>query len=138
MAINRALRSLHPDIVDDVIAGIKEAGGRVIRHAATDLLQINGEFSVSVVVVRCRETPAGSLRWHIRLDRGLLPDLTIAVRMNRSNTVAQDYLILPTIDMSSRAFRVQEYNGISLDAYLFETLSPVFEMAERVALKEVA
>ena len=55
---------MHPQIVTDTIAGIKSAGGRVEQHPATDLLTINGEFTASIVVVRCRETAAGSLRWH--------------------------------------------------------------------------
>ncbi|MBX9841280.1 MAG: recombinase family protein [Xanthobacteraceae bacterium] len=136
--VNRHLRRLHPDVVAGVIAGIEQAGGRVTQDAASDLLMINEEFSVSVAVVRCHETPAGSLRWTIRLDRGLYPDVTVAVRMNRLNAQARDYLILPSIDMDRDVLRVAEHNGISLDSYLFDTLEPLFEMTERVSLKEVA
>jgi len=135
--VNRSLRRLHPDIVADVIDEIERSGGRVDRDAETDVLTVNGEFSVSVVVVRCRETSAGSMRWHIRLDRGLIPDLTVAVRMDSSNINARDYLILPSLDMQERVLRVGEYNGISLDGYLFDSLEPLFAMAERVSLKEV-
>ncbi len=34
--------------------------------------------------------------------------------------------------------RVAEYNGISLDAYMFDSLDPLFEMAGRLSLREVA
>lgn len=136
--INRSLRRLHPDIVADVTAGITEAGGTVVHNQNNDLLTVNGEFSVSVVVVRCTETKAGFMRWCVRLDRGLLPDVTIAVRMDRSNISARDYLILPSFDMDRKVLRVGEHNEISLDAYLFDSLDPLFEMAERVPLSEVA
>ena len=63
--------------------------------AATDLLTINGEFTLSLVLVRCRQTAAGSLRWQIHLDTGLLPDLTVAVRMDALNKQALDYYLLP-------------------------------------------
>jgi hypothetical protein len=78
--INRFLRTLYPDVLAETIAGIEAAGGRVERNAITDLLTINGEFSASIVIVRCRETDAGSLRWHVRFDTSLSPDITIAVR----------------------------------------------------------
>lgn len=136
--INRALRRLHPDIVREVIAGIQKAGGQVTGSPEIGLLTVNEELLISVVVVRCRERSTGSLRWHLRLDRSLHPDLTIAVRMDRSNSAALDYLILPTIDMNEGVLRTAEYNGISLDAYRFDTLNLIFEMAERVSLKEVA
>lgn len=136
--INRALRRRHPDVVAAAIAGIERAGGTVSQSSTPDLLIVNGEFSVSIIVVRCRETPAGSMRWTIRLDRGLLPDVTVAVRMNRLNIHARDYLILPSIDMDRLVMHVAEHNGISLDAYLFDSFDPLFEMAERVALMEVA
>jgi DNA invertase Pin-like site-specific DNA recombinase len=136
--INRSLRRLHPDVVADVKAGIECAGGQIAEDSETELLVVNGEFSVSIVIVRCRETAAGSMRWHVRLDRGLFPDLTVAVRMDRSNISARDYLILPSLDMDEHVLRVGEHNGISLDGYLFDSLDSLFEMAERVPLKEVA
>jgi hypothetical protein len=58
--------------------------------------------------------------------------------MNRLNATARDYLILPTIDMERHVMYVAEHNGIWLDAYLFDSLDPLFEMAERVSLKECA
>ena len=58
--INRELRRLHPQIVTRHDAGNKEsAGGSVDQDAATDLLTINGEFTASIVVVRCRHDRCG-------------------------------------------------------------------------------
>ncbi len=136
--INRALRRMHPNIVADVIAGIKQAGGSVKQDPATDLLTVNDEFTTSIVVVRCRTTPAGSLRWQIRFDVGLWPDITVAVRMDEPNQSALDYYLLPRIDMTGPRLRLAEDNGISLDAYRFETLEALFGLAARAELLEVA
>jgi hypothetical protein len=136
--INRALRRLHPTVIAEVVDGLKRFGGRVSQDEASELLIVNDEFSASAIIARCRETTGGQLRWRVRLERSLLPDVTIAVRMDGSNIAARDYLILPTLYMDEQVLRLQEHNGILLDAYLFDTLEPLFEMAERVSLKEVA
>jgi DNA invertase Pin-like site-specific DNA recombinase len=138
IAINRVLRRLHPQIVTSTIAGIEQAGGCVKQDPSTDLLTINDEFTASVVVVRCRTTPAGSLRWQIRFDTGLWPDITVAVRMNHPNQEALDYYLLPRIDMTASCLRLAEDNGISLDAYRFESLDAFFDLSARTELLEVA
>ena len=136
--INRALRRMHPTIVDAVIAGIEQAGGSVKQDPATDLLRVNSEFTASVVVVRCRTTHAGSLRWQIRFDVGLWPDVTVAVRMDERNQKALDYYLLPRLDMTAPQLRLSQDNGIWLDAYRFETLEGLFDLAARAKLLEVA
>ncbi len=136
--INRRLRELHPDIVAQTIAGIEASGGKVERHPRTDLLTINGEFTASLVIVRCSETNAGSLRWNIRFDTSLNPDITIAVRMDRLNRKPLDYYLLPSLDMTLPRIRLAEHNGLSHDAYRFEALDPLFDMAVHVPVPEVA
>jgi hypothetical protein len=136
--INRALRRLYPQIVTDTIAGMEKEGAWVERDSATDLLTINGEFKASIVVVRCETTPAGSLRWQIRFDVGLWPDITVAVRMDQQNRNPLDYYLLPRIDMTRPRLRLAENNGVSLDAYRFDTLEGLFGLAARVELPEAA
>ena len=138
LEINRALRRLHPTIVAEVIDGIRSAGGQVVRDTETDLLTINCEFTASLVVVRCLSTAAGSLRWKIRLDTPLKPDLTIAVRMRAENGRALDYYLLPRLDMRQAVLRLCEYNGLSLDAYRFESLEALYRMAARASLRKAA
>jgi hypothetical protein len=135
--INRSLRAMHPEILAATIAGIEHAGGAV-APAADDLLRVNDEFTVSIVIARCMETAAGSLRWRIHLDTGLLPDITLAVRMQHQNQSVLDYYLLPTLDMTRGNLRLAEANGVSLDSYRFETLDQLFEMAARMQLLEVA
>ena len=112
--------------------------GTVEQDPATELLNVNGEFTASIVVVRCRTTTAGSLRWRIRFDFGLWPDITVAVRMDGLNQNHLDYYLLPRIDMTAARLQLAEDNGISLDAYRFPTLEAFFALAARVSLREVA
>jgi len=136
--INRALRRMHPQIVAATIAGIQKVGGSVVQDPATDLLTINSEFTASIVVVRCRMTVAGSLRWQIRFDVGLWPDITVAVRMDQPNREPLDYYLLPRIDMTAPHLGLAQDNGASLDAYRFDTLEAFFSLTARTELLEVA
>ena len=136
--INRTLRAMHPNVVAQTIEGIKSVGGEVEHDQTKDLLVINREFTASLVIVRCQLTEAGSLRWHVRFDFGLAPDITIAVRMDRSNRNALDYYLLPRIDMTAPRLRLSENNGIYLDDYRFDGLEALFQLSERVSLSEVA
>jgi DNA invertase Pin-like site-specific DNA recombinase len=135
---NRFLRTLHPGVVAEMVAAIEGVGGTVLRDSATDLLTINGEFTASIVIVRCFETGAGALRWKMRFDVGLQPDITIAARMNRGNTGALDYYLLPRLDFSIAKLRMAEENGLRLDAYRFETLEPFLELTARTVIRRAA
>lgn len=138
LQINRKLRELHPGIVSDVITGIEAAGGLVIVDEETDILGINREFTASVVIVRCFQTSAGSLRWKVRLDTALNPDITVVARMNEDNEYPRDFYILPRLDMRSALLRLAEYNGLSFDAYRFDDLSSFYRMAARRRLRNAA
>src|SRR3546814_9582084 len=110
----------------------------VRRAEETDLLDVNGEFSLSVVIARCKESPAGALRWQLRFDTGLDPDITIAMRMDARNRRPLDFYIFPRIDVASAQIRLAEENGLSLDAYCFDTLDTLYELAVPVRIQEAA
>lgn len=133
--INRRLRVRHAEVVKAVVERIKELGADVAFDEATELLNLNGELRVSVVICRHRETTGGSSRWVVRLDAGLKPDITVAVRMESDNEGVRDYYLLPGLDMTWEKLRVAEENGIYLDGYRFETLDRFFEMAERAKVE---
>jgi DNA invertase Pin-like site-specific DNA recombinase len=128
---NRALRRLHPSVINDVMDGVIASGGSVVQDPMTDLLWINKEITVAVVIARCKLTAAGSTRWKIRLDTPHRPDLTIAVRMDRDNARPHDYYLLPQIDMREAVLRMAEHNGLSLDAYRFTSLDDFYALTAR-------
>jgi DNA invertase Pin-like site-specific DNA recombinase len=136
--INRKLRQLHADIVKDTVSRIETMGGSVRIESKTELLIINEELKASLVICRCYETQGLAYRWHIRLDAGLQPDITIAVRMDAKNEKPLDYYLLPALDIENPRRRIAEYNGRALDTYRFDTLEPFFLMTERIAIPEVA
>lgn len=136
--INRSLRQMHPELVSETIEKIQELGGSVEVDPDTGLLWINREFTASLVISRCQETAAGSLRWNIRLETGLSPDITVVVRMAHGNNEPLDYYLLPAIDMTLPRLRLAEENGISLDIYRFDNLDYLHRLAQRISLKEVA
>jgi hypothetical protein len=136
---NRALRALHPDVVQEVIGGIESAGGSVRRDPVSDLLHINEEFTAALVIARCQVSPAGSLRWKIRFDQGLRPGITIAVRMEDDNRTIRDYYLLPWLDLGKTPdLRLAPENGILLDAYRYETLDAFMDLTRRTALSVAA
>ena len=95
LEINQFLRRLHPEVVGQTEQMIAEVGGMVERAPATDLLTVNGEFTVSLVLARCRILETGRRRWKVRFDTSLVPDITVAVRLDESNQTALDYYLLP-------------------------------------------
>ncbi|WP_051003343.1 recombinase family protein [Bradyrhizobium elkanii] len=136
--INRALRRMYPDLIMIAIRGIQDIGGSVRQDLVTDLLTVNDEFTASLCLVRAQETMAGSFRWTVRFDAGLRPDITVAIRMNQMNSAILDYYLLPRFEMESARVALAENNGIALDAYRFDSLDMLFELAARSQLMEVS
>ena len=130
--INRRLRQLHPGIVAQVVQALEQHGGTVTRDPETDLLLVNGMLSVSLVIARCQVTPADALRWSVRLDTGLAPDLTLVVRMDPANLAPLDYYLLPSMDVRDARLRIKEDNGLFLDGYRYESLEFFFGIAQTV------
>jgi DNA invertase Pin-like site-specific DNA recombinase len=136
--INRTIRAAYPQVLDDIVRGFESAGGHVTQDQQTHLLSVNGEFTASIVIARALMTTSGSFRWRIRLDTGLVPDLTVAVRLDSSNSSPLDYYVFPSIDLNIPLLKLAENNSLSLDAYRFDSLDFLYSLAERCPLGEVA
>ncbi len=91
-----------------------------------------------MVIARCKETPGGAYRWRLHFDTGLAPDMTIAVRMDAANVRALDYYLFPSIDLIGGRLRLAEENGLAIDAYRFEGLGELFDLAARIPFAEAA
>lgn len=130
--INRRLRQLHPEIMAQVMKALEEHGGTVTRDPETDMLLVNGMHSVSIVISRCQVSRADAMRWLVRLETGLAPDLTIVVRMDAANLTPLDYYLLPSLDVKEARLRIKEDNGLFLDGYRYESLEYFFGIAQTV------
>jgi hypothetical protein len=106
--INRVLRTMHPEVIAEAVTAIEKLGGTIRRDAATDLLTINDEFTASIVIGRAFQTLTGALRWKIRLDGRLRPDITVALRMDQANRQVLDYSLLPPIDIAPAKLRLEK------------------------------
>jgi len=137
LTINRDLRRQHQSLIEEILTNLK-AVATVTRDVTTDLLTINHEFSASMILARCITTPTGRLRWNIRLDTILHPDITIAARMTCSNDTILDYYLFPTADLSKQHFRLAEENGLALDPYRFDNLDLFTNLAARASISEAA
>ena len=135
--INRTLRRLHTDVYRDVITNIEQLGGTVVRDGPKGLITINGEFTGSIVIARCLTTRGGAMRWRLRLDTILRPDITVAVRLAPDNQQTMDYYVLPKIDLAASRLHLAERNGVFLDTYRFDTLHRFFQISGRARLRFV-
>jgi DNA invertase Pin-like site-specific DNA recombinase len=136
--INRHIRESFPGLLAEIVTGLENAGGSVVCDPVSQILSINQEFTASIVLARSFETRNGALRWKIQFDTGLIPDVTIAVRLDRSNDRPLDYYILPSIDMNANRIRMAEDNALSLDAYRFDSLTFLYSMAAQTSFWEAA
>lgn len=138
LEINRYLREMHPNVVRQTELSIQELRGCVVRDPATGILDVNDEFSISIVLSRCHTTEAGGRRWKIRFDTSLCPDITVAVRLNYENQSALDYYLLPRLDFGLDRLCLAESNAFELDSYRFDTLDYLYGMAERFRIRRAA
>jgi hypothetical protein len=136
--INRRLRKLHAKTIEATIFRIQEIGSFTRYDESSGILYIHDELAVSIVICRCLQTPAGAYRWNIRLDTGLRPDLTIAVRMDAGNQQPLDYYLLPSFEIEHSKVRLSENNGLALDVFRYENLDIFFQLAERAQIKEAS
>lgn len=135
---NRFLRQLHPEIIAETERKIADLGGSVNRDPATDLLTVNGEFTACIVLARCQCHDNGHSHWKVRFDTSLLPDITVAVRLDHANASALDYYLLPRLDFDLPRIRLADRNPIEFESYRFDTLDYLYGMAERARLRRAA
>jgi DNA invertase Pin-like site-specific DNA recombinase len=136
--INRALREKHPATVEMIAEGFRNNGGTAEIDSTSGLLWVNREFTVSIVIARCSQTAAGAMRWKLRLDTGLLPDITVAVRMDAENRDIVDFYLLPRIDVLAERLKLADQNGLVLDAYRYDDLGLLFSFSTQVMIREAA
>jgi len=133
--INRRLRVLHPTLIDDTVQRLESVGASIGMDNGDSHLVVNGEYTAALVLSRCLQTPAGSLRWSIRFGNKRLPDITIMVRMNPANDEPSDFYLLPLFDIRTPSLCLAEYNAAYVDAYRFDSLDGFAQLALRTRIE---
>lgn len=136
--VNRRLRAWRPSLVADVVEAIQKRASDVKRDVETDLITVNREWTASVVIARSIEQPNEALRWNVRFDMSLRPDITVAVRMDAANEAAKDYYLIPRLDMAAWPHHLGFDNSPFIDGYRFQDLDVLSALSARVNLREAA
>lgn len=139
LAINQALRAMMPDIVSEIVAGFDRYHASAETQAKTGLLRVNDEFTMSIVIARCLQLVSGTFRWHLHFEASLAPDITVVARLAADQKAVLDYYLFPRIDLPLRPCRLAEQdNDVLLDAYRFDSLEPLYALAERCSISRAA
>jgi hypothetical protein len=91
-----------------------------------------------VLVVWDKLVSAGNLRWHLRFDESLNPDIIIAARLKPGNEDIMDYYLMPRIDVLHERLNLKPHNGLIWDVYRFQNLNFFMELARRARIEEAA
>jgi len=136
--VNRRLRRKHADLIASILDQLLAQGATIAVNQKNDLLTINSEYTASLILARCRETCAGNLRWQLRFDTSLCPDVVIATRLQPGNEEILDYYLLPRLDVLAERLIFRPENGIALDVFRFSNLNFFMEMAQRARVESAA
>jgi DNA invertase Pin-like site-specific DNA recombinase len=135
--INRALRDLHVQHVDEITTQLLACGAHVERDSTNGILKINDDFTAQVVLARCQTRPSGNLYWLIRLEPSDDCDITIAARMAEHNEAILDYYLFPKSEELSDQIRLAQKNPFVLEVYRFESLDPSMRSAKEYELEKL-
>ena len=132
--VRKRLRAILEEVVQAITTTIEQSGGSAVRQDGLGPIRVNGEFTVSIAVARCRRTPYGYPRWLAPVERGAVPDLKVAVRMNPDNQTIRDYLIAPANEVDGKPLNLVLNKGLAFNAFFFKSLDPLFALAARNAI----
>jgi DNA invertase Pin-like site-specific DNA recombinase len=124
-------RSVVARIVEDITRNLELMGGTVSFDRQRNLLKVNDELTASIQPVFCNNHRSKGLRWRVRPSANLTADITIAVRMNASNTHVMDYFVLPRIDIREKHLWLHADNCFRIDAYRSSALATLFDICSR-------
>ena len=77
-------------------------------------------------------------RWKVRFDTSLVPDITVAVRLDESNQATLDYYLLPRLDFGQPGIHLADHNPVEFESYRFDSLDYLYGMARRIRIRRAA
>jgi len=117
-SLGRILREMKRQI----LRRIEGMGGSATWIPCSRTLVVNQELRIWIILIRHYTASDGTSFWRKRRCNPAKFDITLAVRMNRSNDDIQDFYLLPAPDSPRRHFYFIPDNGIRRDAYRFQSL----------------
>jgi DNA invertase Pin-like site-specific DNA recombinase len=122
LEINRRLRGAQPGYMEEIVRDLKQLGASVQLDSSSPWLQINGIYTASLVLLRCRRRADGPLTWLVRINSTPPPDVTIVVRMDATNESPADYYLFPRLGFDWRHLVLKQSNHCQIDTFRFDTL----------------
>lgn len=111
--------------------------GATVEDRGTNIILINGQFTISIKLCYCNETPSGT-RWSVHFDALPLPDVTIAARLASGNSTILDYYLFPSVDRLLKRVFLSTENPYRLEVYRFDTLDFFLNLARRLSLVQTS
>ena len=136
--INRRLRQAYPNLLGDVVQDLETVGATIEHDEQSNLMVINGLYSASMILSRCRQTATGAHRWLVRFGEKPMPDIMIVVRMDPANDQPSDYYLIPRLEVEWPKLLLHEHNGARIDTYRFDTLAFFLGLAKCARIEEAA
>lgn len=132
LIINQKLREIHSSEIKKIHDYLALQN---VDIATDNLLTVNNNLKISVVPSRCKAMKSGRLRWIVRLERSLKPDISIVMRMNNSNTEVVDYYILPHLEKIENMLDLKESNSFLLELFRFDDLQILMNLLSPYPLR---
>lgn len=133
--LNNYLREYHWQVLEKFKNDVISKNCLIDDIKYHPLIKINDEISISLILCRCNKLKSGKLRWKVRFDAKLNPDLTIVFRMNKDNSDPLDYYILPKLDVAFSNMIMTEKNNLLLELYRYESLETFLNMIQRIDIR---
>lgn len=133
-ATRRQSLALYLEIITLLEQRLADIGATVSYNRQSDLLRVNGEFSIALFIARYetaqRQQPAWS--FHVRPQRH--GDISIVVRLDHENARPLDYYLIPRCEAPSR-MTVAENKHHPLDRFRYPNLEYLVQMARRSTIR---
>jgi hypothetical protein len=121
---------------DTIIEQLTRGGAQVSHQRNTSLFAVEGEYSLCVIVVRCKPTKDAGNRWHVRFRSDLDADITVIARLNEANDSILDYFLLPAGTIKRSYLTLAVHNPLHLEIFRFDNLDFLGELISRTRLEE--
>ena len=99
---------------------------------------INGLYSASLLLARCRQPGGRAARWLVKVPQRSMADVTVVIRMDPANAQPSDYYLFPKFGVSLDGLVLRTDNGARIDTFRFATLDFFRNMAICQILGEIA
>ncbi|EPA3074495.1 recombinase family protein [Enterobacter cloacae] len=119
LIINQRLREIHSAEIKRLYDCLELKN---IHATVSGLLTVYNNLKISIVPSRCKIMKSGRLRWVVRLERSLEPDISVVLRMDQSNTAVVDFYILPHLEKIESLLDLKENNSFLLELFRFDDL----------------